>query len=123
MAELKIADNDCLYIKLDIKEATKIGFGFQTLDSLITGCNICVCGSCNGEIRTHMYYVCCINEVLCEDCFNDYVKSMAHYTNPTDIKYEIQHAQYYCDKLGLNVNIKLDKNRFIINKRTPNEGK
>ena len=55
MATINIADNGCLYIKLNAKEATTINFGFQTLDSLISGINLIVCGSCNAVLMK--YYV------------------------------------------------------------------
>ena len=43
-----------------------------------------------------------INEVLCEDCLNDYIKNMSHYTDDDSLRYEINHFNIIAQKLGMS---------------------
>ena len=80
-------------------EASSLGFGIE-----VTGClNLIVCGSCNESIEhKKIFYVACINEVLCEDCVEDYIKNMSHYTDIDSLKYEINHFNIIAQKLGMS---------------------
>ena len=80
-------------------EASDLGFGME-----VTGClNLIVCGICNTTIEhKDIFYVAGINEVLCEDCIEDYTKNMSHYTDIDSLKYEINHFNIIAQKLGMS---------------------
>lgn len=98
MAKRYKNDKNFLIIEMDGTEASDLGFGVE-----VTGClNVIVCGSCNTSIEhKKIFYVACINEVLCEDCITDYVKNMSHYTDDDSLKYEINHFNIIAEKLGM----------------------
>ena len=98
MAKVYKNDKNFLIIEMDGTEASGLGFGME-----VTGClNVIVCGSCNTSIEhKKIFYVACINEVLCEDCITDYVKNMSHYTDDDSLKYEISHFNIIASKLGM----------------------
>lgn len=98
MAKVYYNDREHLVIQMNIQEATEIGFGIP-----VTGLNnICLCGSCNKELKPEdIYYVCGINEVLCKDCIEDYVKNMNHYVDDDSLEYEIRHFNQYATELGI----------------------
>ena len=50
-----------------------------------------------------MYYIAAINEILCEDCMEDFVKNMNHYIDDISLKYEIKHFNHYANILNLNI--------------------
>ena len=99
MAKVYKNDKNFLIIEMDGAEASNLGFGIE-----ITGClNVIVCGSCNASIEhKKIFYVACINEVLCENCITDYVKNMSHYTDDDSLKYEINHFNIIAKKLGMS---------------------
>ena len=98
MAEVIKNDKNFLIIKINDKEANKLNFGiFKGIDD-----NICVCGSCNVICYDNMYYIAAINEILCEDCMNDFIKNMSHYTDENSLKYEIKHFNHYANLLDID---------------------
>lgn len=96
----KVYNNDKRHLVIEISpgEATKLNFGID-----ITGLNnMFLCGSCNQEINPHnMYYICGINEVMCKDCLEDYVKTMNHYCDDDSLLYEAKHFNAVATKLGM----------------------
>lgn len=98
MAKLYKNDKNFLIIQMNGAEASNLGFGTE-----VTGClNSIVCGICNASIEhKDIYYLAGINEVLCEDCLNDYIKNMSHYTDDDSLKYEINHFNIIAQKLGM----------------------
>ena len=99
----KVYENDKKFLILEINytEATKLNFGIK----IAPEANMCICGSCNNICpENKIYYVACINETLCKDCVDDYVKNMTHYKDEDSITYELKHFSHYANRLGLNVN-------------------
>ena len=88
-----------LIIEMTGAEASNLGFGIE-----ITGClNYIVCGTCNTSIEhKKIFYVAGINEVLCEDCVDDYIKNMNHYIDDDSLKYEINHFNIIAQKLCMS---------------------
>ena len=99
MAKVYKNDKNFLIIEMNGAEASNLGFGVE-----VTGClNVIVCGSCNASIEhKKIFYVACINEVLCENCITDYIKNMSHYTDDDSLKYEINHFNIIAKKLGMS---------------------
>lgn len=98
MAKIYYNENKHLVIQMNAAEATELDFGIP-----ITGLlNLCLCGSCNKECKhDEIYYVCGINEVMCKDCVEDYVKNMNHYVDEDSLKYEIAHFNNVSSKLNM----------------------
>ena len=111
MAKLYKNDKNFLIIEMDGAEASDLGFGIET-----TGClNVILCGTCNTSIEhKKIFYVACINEVLCEDCIEDYTKNMSHYTDDNSLKYEINHFNVISQKLGMNLKASFSPDKKII---------
>ena len=111
MAKIYKNDKNFLIIKMDGAEASGLGFGIE-----VTGClNVIVCGSCNASIEhKDIFYVACINEVLCENCITDYVKNMSHYTDDDSLKYEINHFNIVAQKLGMSEKAGLAVDKKIV---------
>lgn len=99
MAKVYKNDKNFLIIQMNGAEASNLGFGME-----ITGClNSIVCGTCNISIEhKDIFYVAGINEVLCEDCVDDYIKNMNHYIDDDSLKYEINHFNIIAQKLGMS---------------------
>ena len=99
MAKVYTNDKNFLVIQMTGAEASDLGFGTE-----VTGClNSIVCGTCNVTIEhKDIFYVAGINEVLCEDCIEDYTKNMSHYTDIDSLKYEINHFNIIAQKLGMS---------------------
>ena len=111
MAKIYKNDKNFLIIEMDGSEASGLGFGIE-----VTGClNVIVCGSCNASIaHKKIFYVACINEVLCENCITDYVKNMSHYTDDDSLKYEINHFNIVAQKLGISEKAVLTPDKKIV---------
>lgn len=111
MAKVYKNDKNFLIIEMDGAEASSLGFGIE-----VTGClNVIVCGSCNASIEhKKIFYVACINEVLCENCITDYVKNMSHYTDDDSLKYEINHFNIVAQKLGMYEKAALTTDKKIV---------
>lgn len=112
MAKIYKNDKNFLIIQMTGAEASSLGFGTE-----VTGClNAIVCGSCKTSIEhKNIYYLAGINEVLCEDCLNDYIKNMSHYTDDDSLRYEINHFNVIANKLGMEEKAgKTTDNKIII---------
>ena len=111
MAKVYKNDKNFLIIEMNGAEASGLGFGIE-----VTGClNVIVCGSCNASIEhKKIFYVACINEVLCENCITDYVKNMSHYTDDDSLKYEINHFNIVAQKLGMSEKAGLAVDKKIV---------
>lgn len=111
MAKLYKNDKNFLVIQMSGAEASSLGFGIE-----VTGClNSIVCGTCNASIEhKDIYYLAGINEVLCEDCLNDYLKNMNHYIDDDSLRYEINHFNVIANKLGMEEKAAQTPNSKII---------
>ena len=90
--------NDFLVIEMNGHEASSLNFGFKIPGDL----NIIICGSCNSEIQNkNIYYVAGINEVMCKDCVDDFIKNTTHYTDEDSLRYEVNHFNLIASKLGI----------------------
>ena len=98
MAKVYKNDKNFLIIEMTGEEASSLDFGIK-----IPGClNTILCGGCNEQIEDKtICYIAGINEVMCEDCTEDYVKNMSHYTDDDSLKYEINHFNIIASKLGM----------------------
>lgn len=99
MAKIYKNDREHLVIQMNAREATELNFGIP-----VTGLNnICLCGTCNQECKPEdIYYIAGINEVMCKDCIEDYVKNMNHYTDEDSSKYELAHFNNVAERLNMN---------------------
>ena len=111
MAEIYKNNKNFLIIKMNGAEASNLEFGTE-----ITGClNSIVCGSCNDTIEhKDLYYIAGINEVMCEDCCNDYCKNMNHFIDDDSLKYEINHFNIIAQKLNMPDRASLSPDNKII---------
>lgn len=99
MAKVYKNDKNFLIIEMNGGEASNLGFGQEVIACL----NVILCGSCNISIEhENIFYVAGINEVLCKDCVEDYIKNMNHYIDDDSIKYEINHFNIIAQKLGMS---------------------
>ena len=99
MAEIVKNDKNFLIIKINDEEANKLNFGIFQNDND----NLFLCGACNVICNgSDMYYVAAINDILCEDCMDDFVKNMNHYTDYNSLRYEIKHFNHYSNILNID---------------------
>ena len=111
MAKVYTNDNNFLVIEMNGTEASELGFGIKISGSL----NTIVCGSCNSQIEHNfIYYIASINEVMCKDCADDYIKNMSHYTDIDSLKYEISHFNIVAQKLGISEKAALTADKKIV---------
>lgn len=111
MAKVYKNDKNFLIIEMTGKEASNINFGIETIGCL----NIILCGSCNSQIEYKtIYYIAGINEVMCKDCVDDYIKNMNHYTDDDSLKYEINHFNFVASKLGMSEKASFSADNKII---------
>ena len=111
MAKVYLNDRKHLVIQMNSAEATKCNFGIQQVGIN----NICLCGTCNCECKPkEIYYVCGINEVLCKDCVEDFVKNMNHYTDPSSTEYEVRHFNYYAEILNMKEKAVIKPNGEVV---------
>lgn len=99
MAKVYTNDKNFLIIEMNGAEASGLGFGIE-----VPGClNVILCGSCNSQIEhKEIYYIAGINEVMCKDCVDDYIKNMSRYTDNDSLRYEINHFNIIAQKLGMS---------------------
>ena len=84
--KLDTATNGMLYITLNEDECDKLNFGIKDIDTLFSGHNTVICGSCNSICNgSDIFYVPGLNEVYCQDCFDDMQKGMTHYDDKMSI--------------------------------------
>lgn len=120
MASIYKNDKKFLIIQMTGKEATEVGFGISVTGLL----NSIVCGTCNTSIEhKDIYYVCALNEVMCLDCLEDWIKNMNHYIDDDSLEYEIRHFNCYSKLLNMDerVALTLDGKCIICNKNDINE--
>lgn len=99
----KIVNNDKGFkvISLSEEEAVSIGFGIwyrndEDTDDLHT----CICMNCNkGCLSGDIYYIAVLNDTMCKDCYEKWLKSATRYTE--DIPVEDRNFNYYKEALGL----------------------
>lgn len=111
MAKVYKNDKNFLIIEMTGEEASSLDFGIK-----IPGClNTILCGGCNEQIEDKtICYISGINEVMCEDCTEDYVKNMSHYTDDDSLKYEISHFNIIAKKLGMSETANFSPDNKII---------
>lgn len=100
MAEIVTNNKNFLIIKMNKTEATKCNFGLVSEEEED---NIIICGSCLIICNKESYYIAGLNEVMCKDCMEDFIKNMNHYTDANSLRYEIKHFNYYANILNLDV--------------------
>lgn len=99
MAKIYSNDKNFLVIEMTKQEAKTLNFGVTFEDNT----HAVICGSCNKMIENNkIYYVAGINEVLCEDCIDDFIKNMNHYIDDDSLRYEINHFNYVAQKLSMS---------------------
>lgn len=105
--KLDTATNGMLFIMLGEAECDELKYGIKDVNSLISGHNTMICGSCNAIINPGIsYYIPCLNEVYCYDCFNDIQKGMTHYDDKLSINYEQRHCNIVLKTLGSTTRVK-----------------
>jgi len=98
MAKIYPNNKNFLIIQMSRAEASSIGFGVKVPGNL----NFLVCDTCNAEIEGDtIYYIAALNSVLCDDCLNDTIKNLNHYTDYDSIHYEINHFNIIAQKLSM----------------------
>lgn len=89
MAQLYKNDKGFLIIEMSIPEAAvDCDFGI-------------VCDNCNGLLvgEKTVYYFAVLNRLFCKECTDDIIANQERYEE--DIPYEVQHYNFYADKLNL----------------------
>lgn len=120
MAKVYYNKREHLVIRMNVREATKLDFGFKILGIN----NLCICGTCNNECKPNdIYYIAGINEVMCQDCIDDYCNNMNHYVDNDSLIYESNHFNRIAEKLGMNERAALtaDGKCVIYNSKTAEE--
>lgn len=81
------------------KEMKMMGLGFCNGN----GTHRVVCGHCNSEIRDdeNCYYIGCLNDVFCEECYQSRGTQIRHYAE--DEKYEVRNIENIKDIYALTV--------------------
>lgn len=97
MAKIYNNNKGFLVVEITLEEATKLNFGIHNANPI----NIILCGSCNKMCEENIYYVACLNEVMCKDCIEDYTKNSPHYIDDDSLEYEINHFNWIAKELGL----------------------
>lgn len=99
MAKVYHNEREHLVIQMNASEATECNFGIE-----IPGINnLCICDACNAECKpSEIYYIAGINEVMCGDCIEDYVKNMNHYVDDDSLTYEVRHFNKVAETLNMN---------------------
>ena len=82
-------------ISLTPKEAETIGFGFE---------EGCLCMECNNIIKDNVYYIAVLNDVMDEECFNNWLETAIHYSEDARIEdSNFLNIYYRCTLMGINV--------------------
>ena len=110
MAKVYENNKKFLIIQMNAQEANELNFGIE-----VTGINnICLCGTCNNECTGDRYYVAAINDLVCEDCIEDFIKNMNHYTDENSLRYEITHFNFVANKLGMNKTATIENEKIVL---------
>lgn len=100
MAKKAINDKGFLVIEMsDIEALLECGFGYH--------CDVyseLICDTCNKLLNDEkrVFYVAVLNEVLCEDCYIDWVANATRYKEYIDFETEIYNK--YAAILNLDIN-------------------
>lgn len=104
--KLDTTTNGMLFITLNEDECNKLKYGSKDI-KLISRCNTVICGGCNAIINSGIsYYIPCLNEVYCEECFNDIQKGMTHYDDICSINFEQRHCNIVLKTLDRTARVK-----------------
>lgn len=98
MAKKVTNDKGFLVIEISAREALdKCGFGYHSLDY-----SELICDICNKwlEDSNKLFYVAVLNEVICEDCYIDWVANATRYEE--DIDFETEMYNKYAAILNLD---------------------
>lgn len=110
MAKVYENNKKFLIIQMNAQEATELNFGIQ-----VPGINnICLCGTCNNECVGDRYYIAGINELVCEDCIEDFVRNMNHYTDEDSLFYEVNHFNFVANKLGMDKTAVIENEKIVL---------
>ena len=105
--KLDTATNGMLFITLNEDECDKLKFGIKDINSLLSGHNTIICGSCNSICNgSDIFYVPSLNEVYCQDCFDDIQKGMKHYDDKMSISFEQRHCNAILKLLDSTTRVK-----------------
>lgn len=90
----KIVNNDKGFkvISLSTKDAASLGFGLYCSGA-------CVCMHCNNIIKEDIYYIAVLNDTMCKDCYEGWLKDAKRYSE--DIPIEDRNFNYCKEALGL----------------------
>lgn len=93
MAEIVKNDKGFKVISLSTEDTTSLGFGLY-------GSGACVCMHCNkGCLSGDIYYVAVLNDTMCKDCYEEWLKDATRYVS--DIPIEERNFNYFKEALGL----------------------
>lgn len=93
----KVVDN---YKKFKVLEITRQ----EMMDKLTRyGC-LGICDMCNRPISVG-YYVAAINQWMCEDCYNDFIKSVDRYEE--DMRIENRNFDRFCNLFNVEIEEKV----------------
>lgn len=82
-------------ISLTPKEAKTIGFGIE---------EGCLCMECNNIIKDNVYYIAVLNDVMDEECFNNWLETAIHYSSDARIEdSNFLSTCYACTHMGIIV--------------------
>ena len=82
-------------ISLTPKEAKTIGFGIH---------EGCLCMECNNIIKDNIYYIAALNDVMDEECFNNWLETAIHYSEDARVEdSNFLNTCYACTRMGINV--------------------
>ena len=87
MAKVINNDKEFKIISLSTEDAASLGFG-------IDGSGACICMRCGkGCLSGDIYYIAVLNDTMCKNCYEKWVKSAKRYTE--DIPIENRNFNYY----------------------------
>lgn len=69
---IRVIENDIKGIKLPYHELTPIEYNFTRK---YTQDHVCVCQTCNNVIKDNILYNPMIDEIQCEECFDDFANA------------------------------------------------
>lgn len=72
-------------------EASQLEFGSPI--------QVCLCTFCNNIIKDEIYYIPMLNDCMCKDCYNEWLKNAVYYKE--DAEFEERYFNYYAKQLGL----------------------
>lgn len=90
----KIVENDKGFkvINLSREDAASLGFG-------VYNSGVCLCTNCNKPCTEDIHYIAALNDTMCKDCYEEWVKGAKRYSE--DIPIEERNFNYYKKDLNL----------------------